>query len=63
MDWLDERYDSVKFTGTNRDTAMTPKLSGNWCMSCDMRYVRHGAKCPYCGNWNGRKTLKKDTNA
>lgn len=57
-------YDDYEYTKTNREKRMSPEKGGQyWCMICDRALVGHGQKCPVCKKRNGKRTLKRETNA
>jgi len=56
-------YDT-EYVKTNREKKLTPKTGKvYWCEYCDRALVGHGTKCPACKKRNGKRTLKKETNA
>ena len=54
----------IEYEKTNREKRLTPKTGGRyWCEHCDGALVGHGSKCPRCKKRNGKKTIKRETNA
>jgi rubrerythrin len=59
-----EDYQDIEHKKTNREKRMSPEQGGTyWCDFCDRAIVGHGQKCPACKQRNGKRTLKKETNA
>lgn len=56
-------YDDYEHNKTNREKRQSPDSFLAWCISCDRAQVSKGCKCPECGNRNGKRTLKRDTNS
>jgi Zn finger protein HypA/HybF involved in hydrogenase expression len=44
---------------TNREERRKPKRGKFWCIKCDAQLVSEGARCPNCGNVNGRSRNKR----
>ena len=58
-----QSYD-LEYVKTNREKKMTPSRRGRfWCRVCDASLVYIGQKCKVCGTINGKRTIKKETNA
>jgi hypothetical protein len=56
--------EEFEYTKSNREKRLSPKKNGPfYCMNCDRNLVHVGERCSICNKLQGKRTIKKETNA